>query len=151
MESVMSVTSIRRVTAALATFALLCLVDPVLAAEPEPFEVMGIVDITNVEGDTLQADVSGESAPGGEFVGTLCERLVGFGTGAVGTVTYEFDNGSLTIYFVDVVLPDGSIEGGWNVVKGTGVFAGANGGGELTGFFVDDSSAVFELTGTIVR
>lgn len=151
MESVNSVMSVRRIVAAPATFAVLCFVGAVMASEPEPFDATGVVQIASIEGDTLKGDVSGESTPGGEFVGTLCERLVGLGTGAVGTATYQFDDGSLTIYFVDVVLPDGSIEGGWNVVEGTGAFAGTEGGGELTGFFLDNNSALFELTGTIVR
>jgi len=146
--------AVRRFAVVLAALGLICLAgagaaDATSSADPVKFRAEGVATIIGVEGDILVADLEGEASPGGEFTGTLTEKLIGFG--AIGTVTFDFDGGSLTISFADTVPPGSVIKGGWQVVGGTGDFAGVkSGGGKITGAFTDEITADFTVTGTVV-
>jgi hypothetical protein len=67
------------------------------------------------------------------------------------TLTCDDGSGTLTIH-VDAATHDSSPQdqGGWSIVGGTGTYAGANGGGNIVGYYNPDG-VVDHYTGSLHR
>lgn len=135
------------------------------AGDPVKFSAEGDArnTVINDEG-MLFADLFGDDD---EFRGELEESLAGFfGQAAVGVATLRYDDDGdgeygekgdsrLEIMFADAVGFDPVVSGAWTVIYGTGRFAGADGGGTLSGTVVEldqDPTTIefdLELNGTL--
>lgn len=150
----------------LSLFARLVIAAPAPAQIGEPFSspdgmmtftsstydpATGVRHVTFTASGTEVAAGHGEYTDGGDgsfdFDGTFTN----------GTVTLVFSEAdTLTISFeATIVDPAGPFRGTWSVIDGTGAFAGADGGDDLSGvvmtsfLFPEGGTASFDLEGSI--
>ena len=137
--------SLRRITFALATLAVLGLVGPVAAGEQVPFkgDFEGDVTITPLDPPYVHADVdaTGNATHLGLFTLDIPHKVNRMDRTAVGTYVFTAANGDmLTADFVGQASPSGIpgvlyIEETATITGGTGRFAGATGSFTSERFF----------------
>lgn len=117
------------------------------------FQASGTFQLVSYQGTHYFFDAEGRANPGGLFDAAVETQANNGNYDEKGVMTLDFGKGdTLTIYFEDEVLPDiGQRVGPYVITNGTGRFAGAGGGGTLTGVPAGDGTGVFYLDGTISR
>jgi hypothetical protein len=136
--------------AALFGFGLLVgsvLAPPAAGGEVEKFQASGVIQFVSVEENLAPALGWGQSTLGGEFVGVLHLELMPAGET---TCWFQYEDGStLTFQFATGITPERDEPGGWNVLDGTGLFAGVKGGGAILALFDSPANYTFEQRGTL--
>jgi len=152
----------------LSLFALFVIAAPTPAQIGEPFSspdgmmtftsstfdpTTGVRHVTFTASGTEVAAGHGAYSDGGDGSFDFDGTTTSFANGTVTLVFSEDD--TLTISFeASIVDPTGPFSGTWTVTDGTGAFAGADGGGTLSGvimglFLQVGGTAAFDLEGSI--
>jgi hypothetical protein len=139
--------SLRRFAGVLAVLAVLGLVSALPAARTVAFSANGIIVSQVSHGTQSEGTVSGSATPGGAFTGAFRQRVAG--NQVEGTLTLVFARGSLSLAYQGRFNPQtgGGFLGTFVFTGGTGPFAGATGGGTLTG--TPGTPTTFSLSGAL--
>ena len=144
--------SLRQIALAVALLTVLGVAGPVPAARADSFEASGTFDVTYHHAN-IYAGINRFTSPGGSFTGFFEDKLTAGGSGknarVVGSGVLDFGGGDTLTYDYDLRLDGttGLLTGAWVVTGGTGVLAGASGGGIETA--TPDNTGIVTLSGTL--
>jgi hypothetical protein len=134
---------------ALAVLILFGVTDLLPAARAETFRASGTFTISSKHGNTIQGAFRGKSTPGGSFTGNFSLRDTV--SQITGDVTFVYSDGSTLSFCYTVQLNHARdrYEGTFQLMGGTGPFAGATGSGSI-GYDRGDSEP-FTMSGSLSK
>ncbi len=130
---------------ALLALVVFGLAGPLPAASAANLQLEGTATVTQSQGNRVSGTAVGSGTPVGNFTGTFSQRTTG-NTTTNGMLTIVANGGSINITYSARFNPKtGTNQGTFQIVGGTGQFAGATG----SGIFVTFGGGRFTVLGVI--